>query len=97
MADLRETVHNNLANARRMLAGLVVEQKQEIKRLEKVKAEFEAKYTTEADKMAAMDKNAVGEGYDEQVSRVQNLQSKIAATDEAIAQYKMNLQELNAQ
>jgi len=84
-------IHNNLAQAKRKLAILILKQKDEIVRLEKLLVLQEKEQSIA---LALYHKMENHPDYDKQGRKVANKNQKVAATKEAIAQYKMNLIEL---
>ena len=91
MAEQKSTVHNNLANTKRMLAGLIVKQKDDIQRLEKLLAEYEKVQSKELKLLEVFEQHP---NHEKQARKVADINQKVAATEEAIAQYKANLLEL---
>lgn len=84
-------VHNNLAHAKRKLAGIILQQKDELARLEKL-LPMQEKEQSKALQLYQMMENHPNHA--KQGRKVDNINQKVAATEEAIAQYKMNLIEL---
>ena len=94
MADVRERIKNNLDNAHRQLALITQFQKEEISKLGKERAIYSKLYDEEMAKLDEMEYQS--KEREEQQLRVDDLSNKLTLTDEAIAQYQMNLQELKA-
>lgn len=94
MSDVREKIENRLGNAHRQMAILIQTQKEELKKLNYIKDYFEKKYDEE---MAVLDPLPYdSEEREKQQERVDDISHKLMATNEAIAQFEMNLREQKA-
>lgn len=94
MADVREKIQNNLANAHRQLAAITQAQKEELKNSKHILKQYEALYDKEMKVLNTLQYDTKERG--EQQERIDDLSRKITLTEETIAQYEMNLRELKA-